>query len=739
MKKWLRHAAGLLAACILLSCTVLAAEEDGQPEEPAGTVQDAALPDENYTRVAADGALELYLDEEEGAILLRDVAGGTLWYSTPADVKEEKLAKGVFKMSLYSLVTLNVIDSATNSASASTLTSYTECVLSDGGVEYAYLDNGFTVSLKFVDYGITVPLSVTLQDGALCVAVDTAGIKETTATWVKSLTLLPYFGAGNSQAEGFMLVPDGSGALIRFNNGKTAAAFYENELYGADLSKVSTTNKLVTQQSYLPVFGLQSGNSGYLAVVDGAAANAAVHAEVAGKRTSYNGVSAVFTLRDASVVSIGDNQITDYEERIKDIGSLSVRYYFYANGGGYSEMASLYRTYLQKEQGLTASATNTGAYLQVLNSVPQTQSFLGFDYLRQQATTTYDETVTMLDTLQKAGMNHLSVVLKNWDTGSVKETITKRVQVSGALGGKKAFSRLMSYGEKAGIPLYLTTRTVAYRQGGLFAGFRDAARSIENVSIRRYAYSLSTSREDLETRPQYLLSPTRLMDKVTVMAKNFAKKERTHIAVDDLATMLYADYTRSASTTKSGSVGYITKALASLQEQEMTMVSEGANAYALPYLQAVLGAPASHSGYDIEDEAVPFYQLVLNGLIDYTTPALNLSSDGQDLFLWALESGSRPLYVLAQEGENLEGAYSRYYSIAYDGWTATAAAQYAAFREIWDKTDGMAIASHQLVAKQVALVTYKNGATLLVNRSANRAETPYGTVEAESYVFTEGA
>lgn len=747
MKNWLRRAAGLLAVCVLLSCSALTIS--GEPTG-AGTSTDSpavsqppadapTLPDEAFVRVAGDDRLELYLNEGDGAIAVRDLTGGTLWYSTPTDVKKETVAKGVFKMSLYSLLTLTVIDSTSNSDTASTLTCYTECVLSDGGVTYTYLDNGFRVALFFVDYGITVPLSVTVENGALCVAVDTAGIVETTNHKVRTLSLLPYFGAGNSAAEGYMLVPDGSGALIRFNNGKTSAAFYESELYGADLSKVSTTNKLVTQQSYLPVFGLQNGNSGYLAVVDKAAANAAVHAEVAGKRTTYNAVSAVFTLRDARVVSIGDNQLTDFEPAIKDVGQLSVRYFFYTGDGGYSQMAALYREYLQKEQGLSAGTTGKAAYIQVLNSAPQTRSFLGFDYLRQQALTSYDETVSLLRALQQAGVSDLTAVLKNWDTGSVSETVTQKVQISRALGGKKAFSRLTAFGKEEAIPLYLSTRTVAYRKGGLFSGFRDAARTIANVSIRRYPYRLSTSREDTEARPQYLLSPSRLLSKAKTLAENFTRKNLTCIAVDDLATMAYADYARSAPTTKSGCTDYATEALAALHKQGMTMVAEGANAYALPYLTAVLNAPASHSGYDIEDEAVPFYQLVLNGVMDYTTPAINLSSDPQALFLWALESGSRPLYVLARDGEGLEGLYSRYYSIDGATWTPAAATQYAAFREIWDKTDGMAIAHHELVGEQVALVTYRNGARLLVNRSVHTAATPYGTVEAGSYIFTEGA
>ena len=48
--------------------------------------------------------------------------------------------------------------------------------------------------------------------------------------------LLENFGAASAQENGYLFVPDGSGALIYYNNGKTSRQSYTAQVYGADWS-----------------------------------------------------------------------------------------------------------------------------------------------------------------------------------------------------------------------------------------------------------------------------------------------------------------------------------------------------------------------------------------------------------------------------------------------------------------------------------------------------------------------
>lgn len=722
----------------LLPVKGLSVNSDSETGESSGNSSQkvAELQSAGFEPIATDNTLQLYLNRENGEISVLDDSDGSVWNSSPADKKEESVAKGTFKMSLYSLLTLTVIDSKSNSSTGSTLTSYTECVLTDGGVSYQMIKGGFSANYFFVDEGITVPITVKLEKGALCISVDTKRITETTSTWIQSISLLPYFGAANRTQKGYLFVPDGSGALIYFNNGKTFASAYEEEIYGQDLADVPKVNRYVKQQNYLPVFGLQNEQGGFLAVVDGAAANAKVHAEVAEKTTCYNAVSAKFTLRNSSVVNIGDNQVIDYEKNIKDVGTLSAKYYFYSGDGGYTKMASIYRQCLEEKYKIPAKTDRSLVHLQFLNSYPETGSFLGFDYLKQRPLTTYDETLEILNSLKDQSVDAVSVSLTNWDSGSKNGTITRNPQYAAVLGGKKQFNNLVQYTKNENIPVYLSTRVTAYKKNGLFSG--GAARTIENINIEINDYALSTYRKNTSQKPYYLLSPEKLEKKIDSLISGFSKNELTHLDMTDLSTKVYSDYGKNAPSTKTKSVEYFDAALKKLKDGKMSLISEGANAYAIPYLDEVVNAPMSSSNYDIEDASVPFYQLVLNGILNYTTPALNLSSDLNDMFLFALESGSSLCYLLSYEDSStLQGSFSKYYSIESHLWMKDIVEKYAALSDIYDKTNGMLIASHTLIAEKVSLVEFKNGSAILVNRSDKDIQTEYGTIKAGSYLFIE--
>ena len=52
-----------------------------------------------------------------------------------------------------------------------------------------------------------------------------------------TVNVLPYFGAGTTNEEGYLLVPEGGGSIINFNNGKTAQSSYYSNLYGWDMAQ----------------------------------------------------------------------------------------------------------------------------------------------------------------------------------------------------------------------------------------------------------------------------------------------------------------------------------------------------------------------------------------------------------------------------------------------------------------------------------------------------------------------
>ena len=68
-------------------------------------------------------------------------------------------------------------------------------------------------------------------------------------------------------------------------------------------------------------------------------------------------------------------------------------------------------------------------------------------------------------------------------------------------------------------------------------------------------------------------------------------------------------------------------------------------------------------------QATPFYQIVLHGVLPYTSIALNLGENGQDDYLRAIEYGAIPYYqIMDAENFALKDTDSTYYGINYDMW-----------------------------------------------------------------------
>lgn len=184
---------------------------------------------------------------------------------------------------------------------------------------------------------ITLSLVYALIDGGFTVTVPSADITGDDKTPVTDIALLPFFGCGGTQDEGQLLVPDGSGALIRFNNGKVTADGYEQKIYCRDLALSQQNQDAPSQPALLPVFGIGRNGGGFVASIDGGYESAYVMADVAGKAVSYNHVYGSFRVRAYDQVSMGgegssENMKYNFPVQ-RNAGDLTVAYHFHRRCG----------------------------------------------------------------------------------------------------------------------------------------------------------------------------------------------------------------------------------------------------------------------------------------------------------------------------------------------------------------------------------------------------------------------
>ena len=141
--------------------------------------------------------------------------------------------------------------------------------------------------------------------------------------------------------------------------------------------------------------------------------------------------------------------------------------------------------------------------------------------------------------------------------------------------------------------------------------------------------------------------------------------------------------------------------------------------------------------YPIVDYSIPFYQLVVSGLFDYTAPTINSGNDYSVEWnlLKAIETGSNIGFeVSASDTINLlDTEYTSYYNSYFSNWED----KILSMNEILNKSGiyESRLVNHEFITDTLVRVTYENGLTILINYSNNNYRGESFTVRANSFAI----
>jgi hypothetical protein len=212
----------------------------------------------------------------------------------------------------------------------------------------------------------------------------------------------------------------------------------------------------------------------------------------------------------------------------------------------------------------------------------------------------------------------------------------------------------------------------------------------------------------------------------------------TGISLRDLADNVNSDY-REGDDLIDRQQARITleEQIKRIQVQAGSVMVSGGNAFTLPYANHIVNAPMTDSGFNLTDETVPFYQMVLHGYFDYSGNPVNLS-DEQDhriSLLRALETGSVPYYSWIYKDASLlkDTKFDYLYSTHYTDWLSEAAAMYAEANKVLKNVRGEPIVSHRKWADGVYETKFANGKRIVVNYNERSVQMNGITVQGLSY------
>lgn len=700
-----------------------------------------------FSLVAENDYLKLYTDTATTNVAVYDKRNGNITYAYPLNADNDEVANGTNINYLKSAVILGYYNS---DVTPGAMDSYSGSV-KNGNFTVESIENGvrfvFTIGDTKEDaIHFEVPVEYRLNEDGVDVSVPVKGIKEYNGS-IYRIQLCRNFGAARYDEEGYIVVPNGSGSIINFNNGKTAEAQYSQYIYDLDPLVSNYTSIENTVGAKLPIAALCRNNSTLLMSVEEGACVSYITAGISNVYNEYNYTYASFVIRNADNLKMFGNSTSDVyvlEENPYDI-NCTVKYSFLTEEyTGYSGVAAYYRNRLISEGALTKAeeATDIPFYMDVITGVQETGHILGVQYLHTFAMTTYEEAGEMSDELTKLGVENQVINLQGWFNKGYYNYAPHTIKLVNKAGSKKELEALNEKLNEKGGRLYadVAIQKVPFSDSGFnysaeaskyYTGYA-ASFGVTNPTTLR-----NTANLGYMERRYNLLSPRYLSRYVAKFSKKIEDYDIDGISLRDLGNTLASDKRKTLIIDREKALDIVEGQFEVLKATGKKLMNSEANAYAFAYSDDIINAPLYDNNFKIIDAQIPLYAMIIHGYIPYSSTLLNYddSMDMTQTILQLIENGASPHYVFTYDksSEMKDTGLNHYYATTFDTWKDEAAEVYESVNEALKYVSNAEIVEHKIYDNGLRCVSYDNGVKIYVNYTENELDADGVEVSAKSY------
>lgn len=709
-----------------------------------------------YELIASDGNLELYFDYVHATIQVVDKSTNHTWKGIVDEEVYENFRKcnDLWKNTMRSSILVTYNDLKARDGSSSEVNHAGDCDY----LEITDIENGVSVLYGFTTEGLYITVEYLLEDGQFVVRVPADKIVEETRYIVNTVTVLPFFGAADTSQDGYMLYPDGCGAVTLFNNAENRVQSVKKgewKVYSTDKATLDYwlfSDDYERYTAFMPIYGIKNGDSAFLAVVSACDEVSGITCEPAGcnnvdiSRIYFNlYVRNLFVVNQFSVTTgvgetSGGRQIVRIDKQIVS-GEREVRYLFLGNeDADYSGMARTYREYLIEKGDLTDTIEDGEKYplaLQFMMGVTERQ--LVFD--KYVVMTSLDNVQEMLEELKAEGVEASKVILSHWLKNDADGPTYW--PVASQIGGKSGLASLNEYlANNKDFSVFLSNQFLfADNDEGGFSAVSDVAFSGVSKPIGS-EYSES----------YYLLSAPVVEANVKDYLNKTSKYNNIGVSFADLGEVMYEDYNEKYITyttdedgneikniiTRADTVNSWKNVLKMAQDAGRETATTGANQYVYSGVDYLYSVPITNYGLSITDYAVPFVQMVISGLIPYSSGTYETGNLTYDLDIQKLEwieFGALPSFYLTYENalKLKDTDYNFLFTSTFSYWKERVVETYREFNENFGDTYGEQMISHEVLGDDIRRVEYSNGKIIYLNYSSEEVIIDGVTIPAVGY------
>ena len=679
---------------------------------------------EGFKLVAENSQLKVSVELRTLALKVEDVASGNVYYSYTDN--DEGLNKR-WQAFMYSGVTLEYMTPETK---------LVRIPYSDSGIsaEVTTFKNGADIRVAFEEgFELTVCLDIT--DGDLTVTVPESSIVEPAdgSMVLENLYLYPFLGATyGMDVPGYLFVPDGCGALVRMGSlSEDRSAAYDKRVYGLEkglgdyVPRLSASMLNPAEQVYMPVFGIvqEENKSALFGIIQSGAEYSFVEAYAYGKELPTNMITAKFVYRETYSRYLNQAGTTLISNQpMRNSFDAQLRYAFLSGDkANYSGMAATYQEYLVNRGVLAdGEATKVGVpmNLEILFS-EQKPELVGTSTV---VMTTLDEARQMVSDLLAAGVSDLNLMIRGYS----KDGASAAAPVDGTFNSKIAtaaeWKEFIAECASKGVEVsFYADVARGYVGNDNFNVRKDVAANYNELQLQSYDNSLF-----------YYLAPKTVAQKMANAAQALKTAGASEMVLDLVGNNLYSSWSKHNTNTRTETM----EIFAGLTSEGMKTGVYTASAYMWQNADAIYAVPASHSGYMVFSDTIPFMQMVLKGYVDYYADYSNFNADRQMELLQMVEYGSYPSWIVTGKNslELLNTPSNWLYTSEYNVWKGEMVEEYLFVAQALEAVDGYKIIAHDKLADGVFRVTYDNGVSIVINYN-NRAYNK-GGVKVGSMSYT---
>ncbi len=557
-----------------------------------------------YKTISKSGLIELLFDKDTATIAVRDTNSKTVWTTLPTNNTQKEIQSSALEITLSNskgdVYTLNSQDNSVAHGN------FKYTASSDGvSVTYSMALDKETGAKDIADADkdeirADVTILYTLRDGSFYTNVSMNNVFLPENVRLEQVKVLEHFGAyEESGADDYIFVPDGSGAIIKT---------------GVDDVEFNPLSLTVYEKDecLLGAFGIRHNDSAFLCIIEQGDSIAQINAN-RNSENSLNSVNASF------------NTNNEYKNEI----TLCYRF-LSGKSATYSGMAAACRENLIRNSILSTKTVEiTNEQIPMVVTLQGGYRNKDNKYIKL---TDYNQALSLMSLLKAKGVNNIYLRYNGLYDNANNGNTDDFDDFKKSLGSKKEFNELYTYLNSQKFALFIDTDILTYKYSLNGAKTREL-KTLKDDEILDFPSF---------TKKQSFLKLSDLEDTVENILDASENVNFDGYALNDIGTYLYEDFSRN-SYTRTYAQSEISTQVSVLATSKKLMIDNG-NFYSIKHADVISNIPVSPLSREENEayEGIPFVQMLLHGIYEYSTAGANTADDMQTAFLNAVEYGCLP-------------------------------------------------------------------------------------------------